>query len=140
MKIFGNLLLAAAIVAGFGCSSEKLDFTVSPQENITAITDDNFDKEVLESGVPVLVDFWAPWCGPCLEMNPILAELAREYKGRPVKFGALNVSENRKSAEQYDIKYIPHFIVFKDGKVVGEISGKTSKEKLKRMIERSMEK
>lgn len=140
MKIFGSLLVAFAVLAGLGCASQKLDFTVSPQENIAEITDDNFEKEVLGSGVPVLVDFWAPWCGPCLEMNPIMAELAKEYKGRPVKFGALNVSENRKSAKQFNIKFIPHFIVFKDGKIVGEISGKTSKEKLKRLIERSMEK
>ena len=139
MKILGGLLIMLALAFSTGCFRETLDLTAAPQENIATLTDDNFGAEVLESKVPALVDFWAPWCGPCLKMNSVMAELAKEYKGQPIKFGALNTSENRKSSEKYKVERIPYFVIFKNGKAVEGIVGAISKEKLKQMIERHIE-
>ncbi len=88
------------------------------------ITAQNFEKEVLNSATPVLVDFWAPWCQPCLMMSPILDELAGEMEGK-VKIGKLNteVREHMPLAIQYDIRSIPNMKLFKNGKVVKEFIG-----------------
>lgn len=88
------------------------------------ITAQNFEKEVLNSTIPVLVDFWAPWCQPCLMMSPILDELAEEMEGK-VKIGKLNteVPEHMPLAIQYDIRSIPNMKLFKSGKVVKEFIG-----------------
>lgn len=88
------------------------------------ITAQNFEKEVLNSTIPVLVDFWAPWCQPCLMMSPILDELAEEMEGK-VKIGKLNteVPEHMPLAIQYDIRSIPNMKLFKGGKVVKEFIG-----------------
>lgn len=94
------------------------------------ITDQNFKEEVLESDKVTLVDFWAPWCGPCQMMGPILDELSDEVEGK-FKVCKLNVDENPNSASEYGIMSIPALKIFKDGKVVKELVGIQSKESLK---------
>lgn len=97
-------------------------------------TDANFKTEVLESKVPVFVDFWAPWCGPCQMMGPIVEELAREMEGKNIKIGKCNVDENGEAATNYNVMSIPTFLVFNHGEVVDQITGGVQKEKLKEMI------
>ncbi len=89
-------------------------------------TDENFENEVLKSDQPVLIDFWAVWCGPCRLIAPIVEELAVEYEGR-VKIGKLDVDENQNSAIKYGVRSIPTILFFKDGKVVDTIIGAVPK-------------
>jgi thioredoxin 1 len=96
-------------------------------------TDANFEQEVLKSEKPVLVDFWAPWCGPCQMMGPIIEELAKEMEGK-VKIGKMNVDENPATAEKFGIMSIPSIKIYKEGKVVKEFTGVQSKESLKEEI------
>jgi len=99
-------------------------------------TDANFKGEVVDSTTPVFVDFWAPWCGPCQMMGPIVEELAHELEGKNIKIGKCNVDENGETASQYNVMSIPAFKIFKGGQVVDEITGGVQKEKLKEMIEK----
>ena len=92
-------------------------------------TDQNFEEEVLKSDVPVLVDFWAPWCGPCQMMGPITDELAKEF-GDKAKIGKLNVENNKEMASQYGIMSIPAIKIFKNGEIVKEFIGVQNKETL----------
>src|SRR5512138_3075407 len=94
--------------------------------NIVTLTKDNFGKEVLESAQPVLVDFWAEWCGPCKMLGPILDELAGEYEGR-VKIGKVNIDEHQELAGQYGIHSIPTLLMFQKGQVSDQIVGLRSK-------------
>ncbi len=96
---------------------------------MTIFTDQNFKEEVLESKVPVLVDFWALWCAPCQMQEPILEEVAKELEPK-AKVGKLNIDENKKTADQYQVMSIPTLIIFKDGKVVERLTGVQSKETL----------
>jgi len=89
-------------------------------------TDANFKKEVLESDIPVLVDFWASWCAPCRMVSPIVEEVGKEYEGK-VKVGKLNVEENPKITGEYGIISIPTLIIFKDGKPADQIIGAVPK-------------
>ena len=91
-------------------------------------TDANFETEVLQSETPVLVDFWAPWCGPCQILGPVVEELATEMKG--VKIGKLNVDENPNTASKYSVMSIPSLKIFKGGQIVKEMVGVQSKETL----------
>ncbi|NLZ51718.1 MAG: thioredoxin [Thermoanaerobacteraceae bacterium] len=93
------------------------------------ITDDNFQQEVLEAEGKVLVDFWAPWCGPCRMMGPVIDEIAEEY-GETIKVGKLNVDENPETAEKYQIMSIPTLLLFEDGKVVNKMVGFRQKQEL----------
>jgi len=93
------------------------------------ITDDNFEKEVVKSDTPVFIDFWAEWCGPCKMVGPTVEEIADEYSDK-LKVGKCNVDENPKSAENYGIRSIPAFILFKDGKEIARSLGAAPKERL----------
>lgn len=96
------------------------------------LNQDNFDATVLQAGKPVLVDFWAPWCGPCKVMSPIVEELAGEMEG--VTIAKVNVDDNQELAQQFNVLSIPTFLVFKGGQVVEQFSGSMSKEVLKEKL------
>jgi thioredoxin 1 len=100
------------------------------------LTDQNFEAEVLKSDKVVLVDFWAPWCGPCIAMGPIIEELAKEFEGK-AKVGKINVDENSKTAQDFAIMSIPALKIFKGGKVVQEFVGMQAKETLKSALEKA---
>jgi thioredoxin len=101
-------------------------------------TDANFQSDVLGSAVPVVVDFWAPWCGPCRVMGPIIEELANELDASKVKIGKLNVDENGQTAMQYGVMSIPTTIIFKDGKPADQVVGSMPKDALKARIEKHL--
>ncbi|OIO15369.1 thioredoxin [Candidatus Gottesmanbacteria bacterium CG11_big_fil_rev_8_21_14_0_20_37_11] len=101
------------------------------------VTDKNFDSEVIEAKIPVLVDFWAVWCGPCQMQNPILEEIAQEFEGK-VKVAKLNVDENPKTASKYGIMSIPTLMLFKNGKSVKQMIGVQSKEALKEEFNKAL--
>jgi thioredoxin 1 len=100
-------------------------------------SDLNFKKEVLESDLPVLVDFWAAWCGPCKMIAPLIDELAKEYAGK-MKIGKVDVDANPKTATVYGVMSIPTIIFFKKGKVMNQLVGAVSKPDLKRKIEENL--
>jgi len=107
------------------------------EKNITEVTDENFQTEILESSTPVLVDFWAAWCGPCKAIAPTVEELAVQFQGQ-VKIGKLNVDENPKTPGQYGIRAIPTLILFKNGTVVEQITGAVSKSTLETAIKKTL--
>src|ERR1700735_5682375 len=100
----------------------NLGAVVMANQNVVQITDANFEAEVVNSETPVLVDFWAEWCGPCRMLAPTIDELADEYKGK-VKVGKVDTDSNRNTAMKYSINAIPTVIVFKGGQIVQKISG-----------------
>ena len=102
-------------------------------KDIVEIGDSSFESEVLQSDKPVLVDFWAPWCGPCRAIAPIVEELAEDY-GDKVKFTKCNVDENPTTPTKYGIKSIPTLIFFKDGEIQDKIIGIVAKSRLEEMI------
>ncbi|HAX61942.1 MAG TPA: thioredoxin [Elusimicrobia bacterium] len=97
------------------------------------LTDENFKKEILESELPALVDFWAPWCGPCNMVAPIVEEIASEYQGK-LKVGKLNVDEAPETASAYTVMAIPTLMIFKNGKAVENIVGVTPKKNIEEKI------
>lgn len=103
--------------------------------NIVILTESNFESEVLQSPTPVLVDFWAEWCGPCKMIAPILDELAGEYDGK-VKVGKVNIDEFQSIATKYGIRAIPTLLIFKDGEVAEQVVGMRSKRDLKANLDK----
>lgn len=101
---------------------------------ITEVTDNNFQAEVLESETPVLVDFWAPWCGPCRMVAPVLEEIAGE-KGDALKIVKLNVDDNQQTAMNYEVLSIPTLILFKNGSIAKKVVGAYPKRKLEAELE-----
>jgi thioredoxin 1 len=103
--------------------------------NIVNLTQDNFAKEVLESSTPILVDFWAEWCGPCKMIAPVLDELADEYDGR-VKIGKVNIDNEQGLAAEYGVRAIPTLLLFQKGQVAEQIVGLKSKRDLKNSFDK----
>lgn len=101
------------------------------------LTDENFDNEVIKSSIPVLVDFWAEWCGPCKMIMPIIDELAKEFSNK-VKFGKLDVDDSPNTAAKFGIRSIPTIMIFKDGKVMDQMIGVQPKNVMKAKIESSI--
>jgi thioredoxin 1 len=102
--------------------------------NITTLTDDNFEDEVLNADQPVLVDFWATWCGPCRQIAPIVEDLADEFEGR-AKVGKVDVDDNPQTAQQFGVRSIPTLLFFKDGEVQETLVGASGKKPLKNTLE-----
>jgi len=98
------------------------------------LTDSNFDSEVVKSDKPVLVDFWAPWCGPCRMLGPIVDELAGEYAGK-IKVGKLNTDDNAQAATQFRISSIPTLLFFKGGKIADQLVGVHPKAEIKKRLD-----
>ena len=107
------------------------------ESSLVHVNDKNFELEVLQSDLPVLVDFWATWCGPCKSIAPIIDELAKEYTGR-VKMAKLNVDENPATPSQYGVRGIPTLILFKGGKILEQMVGAVPKTRLVSMIEKAL--
>ncbi len=105
--------------------------------SLTHTTDETFDQDVLQSDVPVLLDFWAEWCGPCKMIGPLLSELSEEY-AKTVKFIKLNVDENNNTAIKFAVRSIPTLILFKDAKVQAQHIGSASKAQLKQFIDSNL--
>ncbi len=103
--------------------------------NTVTFTDDSFDKDVLTADVPVLVDFWAEWCGPCRMMGPTIDQVATDYSGK-VKVGKLDVDSNQQTAYRYGIRGIPTLLLFKDGEIVEQKVGAISKPEFQKMLDK----
>jgi thioredoxin 1 len=102
------------------------------------VNDEDFSREILESEIPALVDFWASWCGPCQVIAPVIEELAREYKGQ-IKVAKLSVDENPQTPRQYGVRGIPTLILFKNGVVLDQVVGIVPKERIRQMCDKGMD-
>jgi thioredoxin 1 len=110
---------------------------MAEESSLVHVNDKNFSSEVLNSDLPVLVEFWATWCGPCRSISPIVEALAKEFSGR-VKVTKLNVDESPATPSQYGVRGIPTLILFKSGKILDQIIGSVPKTRLKALIEKAL--
>jgi thioredoxin 1 len=110
---------------------------MSNESTLLHVNDKNFADEVLNAQLPVLVDFWATWCGPCRSISPIIEELGKEFTGR-IKVTKLNVDENPATPSQYGVRGIPTLILFKEGKILDQIVGAVPKARLITLIEKAL--
>ena len=106
-------------------------------ENLLEFTDQNFDTEVLKSDLPVLVDFWAEWCGPCRVIGPVVEEISNDYAGK-VKVGKLNVDHNSQTAMRFGIRSIPSLLILKNGNVVNQIVGAVAKDNITKLLDETL--
>ncbi|MDZ7641790.1 MAG: thioredoxin [Desulfurivibrio sp.] len=106
-------------------------------DKVAQVSDADFDTQVLQSAEPILVDFWAPWCGPCKALGPVIEELAEEYAGK-AKVVKMNVDDNPSTPGKYSIRAIPTLILFKGGEVVDQITGAVGKPQLTALIDKGM--
>jgi thioredoxin 1 len=106
-------------------------------ENVREISDTDFQTQVLGAKVPTLVDFWAPWCGPCKSIAPVLEELAKEFAGK-VQIMKINVDENPRTPSQYNVRGIPNLVIFKNGEVVDQIVGAVPKDQLQAALTKAL--
>ncbi len=106
--------------------------------NIIQVGDDNFEEEVIRSKLPVLIDFWAPWCGPCKSIAPVIEELASEYEGK-LKVTKLNVDDNPNTASRYGVRGIPNLLILNEGAVKEQVVGAVPKGRLVDAIEKILE-
>jgi thioredoxin 1 len=106
-------------------------------DKVATFTDGNFDADVLKASTPVLVDFWAEWCGPCRALGPTIDALANDYAGK-VRVGKLNVDENQNVTVQYQVRGIPAVLLFKGGKMVDQVVGAADKSVFKQMLDKHL--
>ena len=106
-------------------------------QDMIELTDENFNAEVVNADVPVLVDFWAPWCAPCRVVGPTIEQIAAAYAGR-VQVATLNVDENQSVTSRYNIRSIPTLLVFKNGEIKEQLVGTTSKDNLAKLLDKNL--
>jgi thioredoxin 1 len=118
-------------------AAQSPDKTAKKESKVVEITDDNFERAVTQSPVPVLVDFWAAWCAPCRAMAPHVDALAEAYDGK-VRFGKLDADAHQDTVARLDVRSLPTFLIFKEGKVVGQIVGAVPRSRLEDLVKKSL--